>query len=64
VARFTNAFVPESNRIKFYTDNNVENVFVLKNYSDLNLFRKAADHFEKLGITIVPEEVLTKEEPV
>jgi hypothetical protein len=48
-------FVPETNRVKYYSMHGVGNEFILKNYSTQPLFDPAVEHFDKLGITIMPE---------
>jgi hypothetical protein len=49
-------FIPETHRIKFYTENKVGSVYVLKDYSDKFLFTPAVEHFNTLGVTIIPED--------
>lgn len=48
-------FIPETNRINFFIEHNVGQSYVFKNYSDQLLFGPAVDHFDQLGIIIIPE---------
>jgi hypothetical protein len=48
-------FIPETNRIIFFIEHNVGQSYVFKNYSDQLLFGPAVDHFDQLGIIIIPE---------